>query len=157
MKSKIVAALAGALFGIGLGISGMTLPTRVKGFLDFFGQWDPTLMLVMAGAILVHLPLVRLILRRKTPIFDGKFALPTRKDIDLPLVAGSAIFGIGWGLGGYCPGPGLASLVTGAPAPIAFVAAMIVGMLFQAKVTKTKGQPDSSKSLPIGPARPAQS
>lgn len=141
MKSKLVAALSGALFGIGLGLSGMTLPSKVKGFLDFTGQWDPSLMLVMAGAILVHAPLVWVVLRRKAPLWGDKFGIPTRKDIDFRLVAGAAIFGIGWGLGGYCPGPGLVSMVTGSPSVIAFVVAMAIGMLFHAWTTKPKTQP----------------
>lgn len=124
----LVAFASGVLFALGLGISGMTLPARVVGFLDVAGAWDPSLAFVMIGAIGVHFFLVRAALRRQAPIFGGRFALPTRKDIDARLLLGAAIFGVGWGLGGLCPGPGLVSLASGAASPFIFVAAMMVGM-----------------------------
>ena len=123
------AAASGLIFGFGLVWSGMTDPRKVVGFLDVFGTWDPSLGLVMAGALAVTLVTFPLVTRRNTPVFEDVLHLPTRTDIDAPLVAGSVIFGIGWGIAGYCPGPALASL--GAPIPDAaiFVAAMIAGML----------------------------
>jgi uncharacterized membrane protein YedE/YeeE len=131
MKRSVSAFAAGALFAGGLGISGMTLPDKVIGFLDVTGQWDASLAFVMIGALSVHVVCSRLILRRATPIFGGVFSIPTRRDIDGRLVAGAAIFGLGWGLGGYCPGPVLTSLVTLTAAPLIFVAAMAAGMGIQ--------------------------
>lgn len=102
-----VAFAAGALFAAGLGISGMTQPSKVIGFLDVAGAWDPSLLFVMGAAVAVHFVLGRIIRRRATPLWDTSFHLPTRKDIDARLVFGAAMFGIGWGLGGFCPGPGI--------------------------------------------------
>lgn len=133
-RSGAAAFAAGALFAAGLAVSGMTKPSKVRGFLDFGGAWDPTLLFVMGGATAVYFALHRLVLRRSTPLFDSKFHLPTRKDIDIRLVLGAAIFGVGWGLGGYCPGPGLASLASGALGPIVFVASMVAGMWIQRSV-----------------------
>lgn len=101
---------AGALFGVGLAVAGMTQPAKVMNFLDVTGAWDPSLAFVMGGALAVHALLSRLVLRRASPVFDTHFHLPARKDIDLPLLVGAALFGVGWGLGGYCPGPSLVSL-----------------------------------------------
>lgn len=124
---------AGALFSVGLVISGMTLPTKVVAFLDFTGDWDPSLAFVMGGAIAVHFVLFRLILRRPSPVFAGRFGIPTRTDIDGRLVAGAALFGLGWGLGGYCPGPNIASLGTLATPALVFFGSMLTGMvLFRA-------------------------
>jgi uncharacterized membrane protein YedE/YeeE len=131
MKPLLSAFAAGSLFALGLGVSGMTLPSKVVGFLDITRAWDPTLGFVMFGALATHFVLLRLILRRAGPIFGGSFQIPTRKDIDAKLVAGAALFGIGWGLVGYCPGPALASLVTLAPGVLLLVAAMAAGMLLQ--------------------------
>jgi hypothetical protein len=134
VKPSITALAAGALFGLGLGVSGMTLPAKVKGFLDVTGSWDPTLALVMVGAIAVHFILFRLVLRRRAPLFDSRFHVPTRRDVDLRLAFGAGLFGIGWGLAGQCPGPALTNLATGAPTAFVFVAAMAAGMLIQRKV-----------------------
>lgn len=119
--------VVGVLFAAGLVLGGMTQPAKVIGFLDFAGQWDPSLALVMGGALLVHGVSYRLIRRRASPLLETRFHLPTRQDIDRRLVLGAAIFGVGWGLGGYCPGPGLASLTTG-PRPLVFVLGMLAGM-----------------------------
>ena len=128
--SILLAAVTGALFGAGLLISGMTQPARVIGFLDVTRAWDPTLAFVMGGAVIVYAFAFRAIsVRRIDPWFDIKFHLPTRRDIDLPLVGGAALFGIGWGLGGLCPGPGLVSAAAGSGSAIAFVIAMLVGMV----------------------------
>ncbi|MBM4296976.1 MAG: YeeE/YedE family protein [Deltaproteobacteria bacterium] len=121
------ALLIGTLFGLGLSISEMTNPARVIGFLDIAGRWDPTLIFVMGGALAVTLPAYTLILRRARPLLDGAFHLPAKRDIDRRLLIGAALFGIGWGLGGFCPGPALASLASGAPAVFGFVLAMIAG------------------------------
>jgi len=129
-----VALASGVLFGVGLALAGMTRPEKVRGFLSFFRDWDPSLAFVMGGAVLVHAVAFRLITRRKSPVFAAKFALPTRRDLDAKLLGGAAVFGVGWGLGGFCPGPGLTSLVGGA-APVAFfVLAMLVGIAVVARL-----------------------
>ncbi len=138
MKPSSTALAAGALFGLGLGVSGMTLPAKVKGFLDVAGSWDPTLAMVMVGAIGVHFVLFRLILRRRAPLFDTRFDVPTRRDIDLRLVGGAMLFGVGWGLSGQCPGPALTNLATGAPTALVFVAAMAAGMVIQRLVDRAR-------------------
>ena len=138
MKPAVTALTAGALFGIGLAVSGMTLPAKVIGFLDVTGRWDPTLAFVMAGAIAVHFVLFRLILRRQAPIFDSHFHVPTRRDIDLRLIGGAALFGVGWGLAGQCPGPALTNLATGAPSAFLFVATMAAGMVIQREVDRAR-------------------
>jgi uncharacterized membrane protein YedE/YeeE len=128
MKSILAAAIAGALFALGLVISGMTDPHRVTAFLDVTRAWDPTLAFVMAGAIAIHAPLARLVRARLAPLFDPVFHTPAWTAIDTRLVAGAAIFGVGWGLSGYCPGPALVSVGTGALPVLAFIGAMIAGI-----------------------------
>lgn len=129
--------LAGALFAVGLLISGMTQPARVVGFLDLAGAWDPALGFVMGSAAGTYAILFRLIRkRRRNPVFEPKFSLPTRKDLDLSLIVGSALFGIGWGLGGLCPGPGIVAAAGGSSAALAFVAAMLAGMYAQHRTSR---------------------
>lgn len=128
-QQNTVALVSGILFGLGLGFSQMIDPGRVLGFLDITGRWDPTLAFVMGGAVLVTLVTFRFILKRPHPIFGDRFYVPTRKDIDLPLVMGAALFGVGWGIGGYCPGPGITALVLPTLNPLLFIAAMIAGSL----------------------------
>lgn len=130
----LAALAAGLLFGIGLPLSGMTRPSKVIGFLDVTGTWDPSLAGVMAGAIAVYAVVNRLVTRRPAPLFAERFALPTRKDVDLRLVAGAATFGVGWGLAGYCPGPGVTSLVTGSAPAAVFVVAMLGAMWLTSRV-----------------------
>jgi uncharacterized membrane protein YedE/YeeE len=136
---KTFAALfAGTLFGFGLALAGMTDPARIKGFLDIAGDWDPTLAFVMGAALLVTLPAFHLARRaRAQPLFATRFEWPTRKDIDAPLLAGAALFGIGWGLTGLCPGPALAGLITALPALALFVVAMLAGMWLHDRVRPT--------------------
>jgi uncharacterized membrane protein YedE/YeeE len=123
------ALLTGLLFGTGLVLSGMTLPDKVIGFLNpFSGAWDPSLGLVMVGAIGVHAVLMRVILKRGSPLIDSKFHLPTRKDLDPKLIGGAALFGIGWGLGGVCPGPGLVGAASLASPLLLFVGGLALGM-----------------------------
>jgi uncharacterized membrane protein YedE/YeeE len=124
----VVAFVAGFVFALGLGISGMTQPAKVLAFLDVAGAWDPSLALVMIGAIAVHAPVVRWTFRRPTPLLGARWQIPTRRDLDVPLVAGATMFGLGWGLSGYCPGPALVSLASGATGAVVFVAAMVAGM-----------------------------
>lgn len=124
----LTAFFTGMLFGLGLIIAGMTDPSKVIGFLDVIGNWNPSLAFVMVGAILIGAIAFKLV-RHKTSSFLGEtLKIPTSKNIDRRLILGSMTFGIGWGLVGYCPGPALASLATGAVKPIVFVVAMIAGM-----------------------------
>ncbi len=133
-----VALSSGVIFGFGLALAGMTRPEKVRGFLDFAGRWDPSLMFVMGGAVVVHALAYRLVLRRPSPLFAARFALPTRKDVDARLLVGAALFGLGWGLGGFCPGPGITSLVTGASSAVAFVLAMLAGIAATARVERAR-------------------
>jgi hypothetical protein len=133
MNRLVAGFLAGGLFALGLIVSGMTQPAKVVGFLDFAGAWDPSLAFVMVGAIGVCVPLFRWVLRLKGPLFLPQFALPTRRDIDRDLVLGAAIFGVGWGLSGFCPGPAIVSLGAGAVPAVVFVLAMILGMRLQTR------------------------
>lgn len=123
--------LSGALFGAGLTISGMTDPARVRGFLDVFGAWDPTLAFVMGGAVLVMSVAWRLRNGMAAPLFAAKFSLPDRNDLDARLIAGSVLFGVGWGIAGLCPGPAIASLALSPMSVVPFVLAMLVGMNLQ--------------------------
>jgi uncharacterized protein len=132
VMSLVLAGVAGLAFGAGLLISGMTQPAKVIGFLDILGRWDPSLMFVMGGGVVVYMIAFRAIRHsRDDPWFDVRFHLPTRRDLDAPLLVGSALFGIGWGLGGLCPGPGIVSAASGSITGIAFVAAMLAGMHLQ--------------------------
>lgn len=123
-----MALVVGLLFGIGLIVSGMTDPSKVQSFLDLAGSWDPSLALVMGGAILVGLVAFRLAANRSRAILDGPMRWPTTPRIDRRLVLGGLAFGVGWGLAGYCPGPALASLATGTVKPLIFTGALLAGM-----------------------------
>lgn len=127
---QIVAALvSGLVFGLGLVISGMVNPAKVLNFLDIAGTWDPSLILVMAGAVVVTFAGYRLTGLREQPFFAEAFHMPTARDIDKPLLTGAAVFGLGWGLGGYCPGPAITALPLQAAGTWVFVPAMLVGMV----------------------------
>ena len=126
---KLVAGyLIGLVFGLGIAVSGMINPAKVLNFFDIAGTWDPSLAFVMGGALAVALPGYRLVLARKAPRFEPKFQLPDTKLIDMKLVAGSGLFGIGWGIAGFCPGGALPALGTLRPEALAFVASMILGL-----------------------------
>ncbi len=128
----------GLLFGLGLILAGMTDPSKVLGFLDLAGLWDPSLAFVMGGAILVSLGAFTLAKRRTTSFLGGAVQMPTSRDIDKRLVTGSLLFGAGWGLAGFCPGPALVSLGTGNPKAVVFVLAMLAGMaLFEVLERRT--------------------
>ena len=129
MSRTLAGLAAGLVFGIGLALAGMTDPSVVLGFLDLAGAWNPTLMFVMGGAVVVTFVGYRLVLGRRAPLFADRFSLPTATRLDAPLLGGAALFGIGWGLAGYCPGPALASLGAGHTGTVVFVVAMLVGML----------------------------
>lgn len=128
MKQALLTLLAGVIFGIGLAISGMMDPARVRGFLDVFGNWDPTLAFVMGGASVVMMVVWRFQRVLNTPLVAANFHLPTAKDIDRRLISGAALFGIGWGLAGLCPGPALASLLVNPIPAGTFAVSMIAGM-----------------------------
>jgi uncharacterized protein len=123
-----VSLISGALFGIGLIVSGMSDPAKVLNFLDVFGTWDPSLAFVMVGALLVTAVGYRLAWRRQKPVLTEKFDLPLRQHIDVRLLTGAALFGVGWGLSGFCPGPAVTSLALLAPGTLIFVPTMLVGM-----------------------------
>lgn len=123
-----VALIAGLLFGLGLTISQMIDPAKVLAFLDIAGHWDPSLALVMVGALIVAVPAFRAARLGGRPLYGDSYAIPERRDIDARLLSGAALFGVGWGLVGYCPGPALAGLAIGAGPTWLFVTAMIAGM-----------------------------
>lgn len=129
MNLVIGGLISGLVFGTGLVISGMTQPAKVLGFLDVFGAWDPTLAFVMAGALIVTAPGYYFARGRGRPLVAAHFRWPTRTDVDRPVVVGSALFGVGWGLVGLCPGPAIVNLSTLLPQSAAFVAAMAAGMI----------------------------
>ncbi|MCC5883111.1 MAG: YeeE/YedE family protein [Halomonas sp.] len=130
--------IAGLLFGLGLALAGMTDPARVLGFLDIFGAWDPTLMFVLGGAVVTTFIGYRQVFRRERPVMGETFQLPTRQDLDARLIGGAALFGVGWGLSGYCPGPAIAS-IAGLTAPLfAMLVAMVAGW-FLARAIPARG------------------
>ena len=131
MRSVVTALIAGLLFGAGLELSGMTDTTVVLGFLDLTGDWNPALAFVMGGALAVSFPLYRLAMKREQPLCDAEFHLPANTGIDRNLLVGATMFGLGWGLYGYCPGPAIAALSTLQWQPGVFVIAMIGGMLLR--------------------------
>ena len=134
-KSNIASFICGIVFSIGLGISGMTQPQKVIGFLDVFGEWDLSLAFVMSGAVLSYLILQLWIQRNfSIPVLGGSFQITSRKDLDRSLIIGALLFGSGWGLGGYCPGPAITSLGSGSLNALLFVVAMGIGMLVADRV-----------------------
>jgi uncharacterized membrane protein YedE/YeeE len=137
--SSFSAFAAGLVFGVGLIVSGMTDPGKVIGFLDLFGRWDPSLAFVMAGAVAVAMLAFRFAGRQGRPFFGGAMHLPRGRDIDARLVGGSVVFGIGWGLAGFCPGPALVSLGAGLEKAALFVIAMLCGMLLHAAAERLAG------------------
>lgn len=124
----ISAFITGLIFGIGLIISGMTNPAKIIGFLDITGQWDPSLLLVMLGAVSISFFAFRFVERKPVSLLGDNIQLPKKTGLDKPLILGAVLFGIGWGLAGYCPGPALASLSSGLLPPVLFVLTMITGM-----------------------------
>jgi uncharacterized membrane protein YedE/YeeE len=137
----LMAFILGLIFGLGLIISGMTNPSKVIGFLDIFGGWDPSLALVMVGAISVAFVGFRCTAKQSKSVFGCDISLPTKSQPDIKLIIGSLVFGAGWGLAGFCPGPALTSLLSGGIKPLAFTAAMVVGMVIielQFKLYKNK-------------------
>lgn len=134
---RIIAALiAGLIFGLGLTISEMIDPAKIIAFLDITGAWDPSLIIVMASALAVSFAGYRIVLAREKPLFEPSFQLPTKTVIDRPLLAGSAMFGVGWGLAGLCPGPAVSAAALGNGAIYVFLAALFAGMLLKDGVTR---------------------
>lgn len=130
MSTRLTAWIAGFVFALGLGISGMTDPAKVIAFLDFTGAWDPALIFVMGGAVVTYAIGFRIITRnRETPLCETRFCLPTHTQITRQLVTGSLLFGLGWGLSGLCPGPAITSTLTGSTHVFVFLAALASGML----------------------------
>jgi uncharacterized protein len=144
-KRGASAFVAGLVFGAGLLVSGMADAPNVLGFLDVLGDWNPRLLFVMAGAIAVHAPVYVWVHKRERPWFAPRFLIPARRDLDARLWVGSSLFGIGWGMSGYCPGPVFVSLPSGQPAVLVFAAAMVVGSflphVFDKRVPPTEPLP----------------
>jgi uncharacterized membrane protein YedE/YeeE len=134
MSAVISSFCCGLVFALGLGIGGMTQPAKVLGFLDVFGAWDPSLAFVMAGAVATHAVLRLVVLRRAAPVLEARFSLPTLTALDARLLAGAALFGVGWGIAGFCPGPAVVASGAGARNAIVFAVAMLAGMFVQARL-----------------------
>lgn len=131
MMQPLVSLVAGVVFGLGLAVAEMTNPLKVLDFLDLAGHWDPSLAFVMGGAVMVTLVAFRFVLRRALPLYGDRFHLPTLTQLDRKLLGGAVLFGIGWGLAGYCPGPALATILSGNAETWLFVPAMLVGGALQ--------------------------
>jgi len=136
MKNGLSALIVGLVFALGLGISGMTQPQKVIGFLDLFGQWDPSLMFVMVGAIAVHMVSYRFIRQRQSPLLSMRWHLPDQRSLSPALIIGAVLFGVGWGLAGFCPGPAVTSLASLSLKPFVFVVSMLLGMLIFRAIDK---------------------
>ncbi len=148
MSRHIVALITGIIFGLGLAISGMINPEKVLGFLDLAGNWDPSLGLVMGGAVGVTLLTFRQVLKLPQPLFGARFEIPSAVGVDPALLVGATIFGIGWGIAGYCPGPAIASLTIGSVEPLVFIGAFIVGNFLSVMLDRLK-----APALPAAPQR----
>ena len=138
MMRQLLVLLSGFIFAIGLGISEMTRPEKVLGFLDVFGQWDPSLAFVMGGAIVVYTVALQVSKRREAPSFGDRFRIPTRSDITPSLVIGAAVFGVGWGLAGFCPGPALVAASATVTPALYFVPSLIAGILIHRMIFDRK-------------------
>ncbi len=148
-RKNAVAGICGLLFALGLGLGGMTNPLKVKAFLDVLGNWDPSLMFVMGGGIAVGFWTFRAAKRRAHPFLGGDFGWPRSMRIDPELLAGAAIFGVGWGLTGYCPGPALVALGAGRIGPVVAVSSMVLGMLATRAVTRRRARATSAAVAPV--------
>jgi len=155
MKTALISFMSGIVFALGLGISGMTRPIKVIGFLDFFGNWDASLAFVMVGAIAVYFIASRLSRKMPSPILAPAFSIPRRTDLDARLIAGAALFGAGWGLGGFCPGPAITALASGALPVAIFVGAMAAGIYLHVWMTMSETFESPRRGAIIEPATDA--
>lgn len=146
MQRIFSAGIIGLMFGAGIAISGMGNPAKVLNFFDFAGTWDPSMLVVMGSALAVTAIGYRLVLRRAKPVYDLKFHLPTSRKLDMPLIAGSAVFGIGWGISGFCPGGAVPALGLGEPSAWVFVGAMLAGIAAARTVRLTLEQRTTQKA-----------
>lgn len=146
---NLVALVTGILFAVGLGLGGMTDPHKVQGFLDVSGRWDPSLAFVMLGAIGVHLLFARRAKPDGKPLLGGRFVLPLRTDIDARLVIGAALFGIGWGIAGLCPGPGIVSLASRGPSAFVFIGTMLAGMMLHVLFVERRMKGEASAPINV--------
>jgi uncharacterized membrane protein YedE/YeeE len=137
--NALIALLCGVLFGTGVCISGMVRPSKVLGFLDVAGHWDASLLLVLGSGFVLHAVAWQIVKRRSAPVLGGEFPGPASAIIDLRLIGGAALFGLGWGLSGYCPGPALVSLVSGVPSSFVFVGSMVAAMWGVQAVERARG------------------
>ena len=137
MISKMISFVSGMIFGVGLSVSNMINPEKVLGFLDLFGEWDPSLIFVMMGAIIISAPIFFLFRNKKKPLFADNFAIPTLKYVDKNLIIGSVTFGIGWGMVGFCPGPAISSLALLNTYSLFFVLSLLGGFLLTELVNRT--------------------
>ena len=137
MMNKFFSLLSGFIFGLGLTLSSMTNPAKVIGFLDITGKWDPSLMFVMIGAIVISAPIFYLLRNKTKPLFDLSFEIPTIKNLDKQLILGASLFGLGWGMVGFCPGPAISSLALLNPLSILFVISMVVDF-YSSRIFPTK-------------------
>ncbi len=145
---RLVSLLAGVVFALGLGLGGMTDPLKVIAFLDIFGQWDPSLAFVMAGAIAIYAPIYRMSTGRRAPLLAPRWYLPTRRDIDSRMVVGALVFGVGWGLGGFCPGPAIVSVTSGGLGALVFAIAMVTGMaVIELRPRRADGPVDGTSNV----------
>jgi uncharacterized membrane protein YedE/YeeE len=150
LEQWLIALVSGLLFGAGLVVGGMTDPRKVIGFLDIGGAWDPSLAFVMLGAVTVHFVAYRWVRGNAAPLFADEFAIPTLRHIDRKLVGGSALFGVGWGLAGYCPGPSIVSLGAGGRDAFVFVVAMFIGMFLVSRYESRKAASVSAERYTLG-------
>jgi len=155
MKTALTSFISGIVFALGLGISGMTRPIKVIGFLDFFGNWDASLAFVMLGAIAVYFIAYRLSRTMPSPILATAFSIPKRTDLDARLIAGAALFGAGWGLGGFCPGPAVTTLASGAAPVTVFVAAMAAGIYLHGWIAESETSASRDHAGALQPATDA--
>jgi uncharacterized membrane protein YedE/YeeE len=152
LRASLTSFVSGIIFALGLGIAGMTRPIKVIGFLDFFGSWDPSLACVMVGAVAVYFIANRCSQTMRAPLLAAKFVLPTRTDLDARLIIGAAVFGAGWGLGGFCPGPAITSLASGAFPVIVFFVAMVAGTSIQLLTTEYRVRSPQGFTIGTQPA-----
>ncbi len=135
MKKNLSALIAGTIFGFGLIVSGMSNPDKVINFLNVSGHWDPSLLFVLGGAVITTFIGYRFVLKRKNPILDSEFFLPTNTVVDKKLLIGAALFGAGWGMTGFCPGPAITGLAFGVMEPVVFIISMSIGYLIMNKLS----------------------